>query len=417
MLGSPAFVCSTTFIQHVTRAFTVVHTHSQLSRPPASTHKHTADLSFRLHIMDAIDERIGVIMWWRMQRQRRQAHLQRVRAVMCAAQMHQLIMSPILFMNEPRAYPTRVPRVDLSSWTEADCILRFRFTLPEIERICAAMNLPQHIVVNRVRVTRAFGMAMLMRKLAWPARLTDIAPEFGLDTSSTGRIINEMATMLMTLYRDHLDLWPGLDPDRIHQCAAAISDFSPAVIDIWGFVDGTARLIARPRVNQRPNYSGYKRNHAHNFQGVVTPDGLIVSCMGPFVGSKNDLNMLDETELERTLEPLVKQPGRTLLLYGDLIYKGHPLVMSGFQAASNVGEIEYNKFMSGLRVYIETAFGQVTKLWSGNDLKRVQKTGLSPTAAYYLSAVLLTNVHTCMHPEDVNVPWLLQPPTVEEYLS
>ena len=237
-----------------------------------------------------------------------------------------------------------------------------------------------------------------------------------MDTSSTGRIVNEMATMMMQLYSEHLDLWPGLDRSRVASCAAAISAYTPSVIDIWGFVDGTARRIARPVVNQRPAYSGYKRAHTHQFQGVVTPDGLIVSCMGPFVGSKNDLNMLDETDLERRLEPLVRQADRTLLLYGDLMYKGHPLVMRGFEAPSAAEEIEYNKFMSGLRVHNETAFGKVTQLFSGMEMKRMQRTGLSPTSAYYLSAVLFTNVHTCMHPEQTNVPWQLPPPTVEEYL-
>jgi hypothetical protein len=336
---------------------------------------------------------------------------------MCAVQLHNLLLAPIPVFSEPRITPTRVPRVDLDALAEADCVLRFRFTMPEIERIASAMRLPVILVVNRVTVKRSWALAMLLRKLVWPVRLTDLAVEFGLDTSSTGRIINEMATTLMRLYGDHLQFWPGVTASHVARCAAAITAHSPEVIDIWGFIDGTGRSIARPVEHQRPLYSGYKRHHQVNYQGVVTPDGLIVSCMGPYVGSKNDLNMLVESGLEATLESLVKQHGRTLLLYADLIYKGHALIMRGFEAAVDMRERQYNVFMSGLRVHIETAFGNVTQLFSGTDLKRAQKTGLSPTSAYYLSAVLLTNVHTCMHPESSNVPWLLQPPTVEEYLT
>ena len=363
------------------------------------------------------DDDMIAVLWCRQQQRRRRAHLNRIRAALCAVQLHRLIFTPLLCVAEPRNYPTRFPRIDLSLLDDADCLLRFRFTPPEIERICAAMDLPEYIVVNRVRSTRAFAMAVLLRHLVWPTRLVDHATEFGLDSSSLGRIINEMATMLISLYAGHLDLWPGVTPAHVARCAAAVTAYSPPAIDIWGFIDGTARRIARPVLNQRPQYSGYKRAHLYQYQGVVTPDGLIVSCMGPFVGSKNDLNMLVETGLERRLEPLVKQAGRTLLLYADLIYGGHPLVMRGFDAAVTEQELMYNKFMSSLRVHVETGFGKVTQLFSGTDLKRVQRGGLSPIAAYYLCAVLFANIHTCMHPEHSNVPWLLDPPTVEEYLQ
>jgi hypothetical protein len=76
--------------------------------------------------------------------------------------------------------------------------------------------------------------------------------------------------------------------------------------------------------------------------------------MGRFVGSKNNLNMLGqlaELAWNQALDPLVRQQGRTLLLYGDLIYKGQTLVMRGF---------------------------------------------LSATAAYYHCCVLFANVHTGM---------------------
>jgi hypothetical protein len=258
---------------------------------------------------------------------------------------------------------------------------------------------------------------MLLRKLAWPARLVSLTVEFGLDYSSASRIITYMATTLMQLYGASLDLWPGLTPARIAQCAAAITAYTPGVIDTWGFIDGTSRRIARPVVHQRVSYSGFKRGHLQNYQGIVTPDGLIVSLMGPFVGSKNDLNMLAETGLEARIAPLVCQQGRTLLLYGDLIYKGQSLVMRGFEAATDPMEQRYNDLMNGLRVHIETAFGRITQLFAGTDLRRVERTGLSPTAAYYCCCVLFTNIDTCMHPENTNIPWLLMPPTVEEYLS
>jgi hypothetical protein len=135
-------------------------------------------------------------------------------------------------------------------------------------------------------VTTITALAMLLRRLAWSCRLSDLACEFGLDTTSTGRIINYIATTIADLYDSHLQLWPGVTAQRIAQYATAITNLTPAVIDTWGFIDGTRRHIARPLADQRSSYNGKEGTHTQNWQAVLTPDGLIVSLYGPFAGSK-----------------------------------------------------------------------------------------------------------------------------------
>ena len=39
----------------------------------------------------------------------------------------------------------------------------------------------------------------------------------------------------------------------------------------WGFIDGTAKSIARPIYNQRIMYSGHKRIHCLKFQVIQMP--------------------------------------------------------------------------------------------------------------------------------------------------
>ena len=62
----------------------------------------------------------------------------------------------------------------------------------------------------------------------------------------------------------------------------------------WGFIDGTARHICRPSVNQEEYYSGHKRHHCIKFQSTVTPDGLIISLLGPFSGRRHDSGKKNE---------------------------------------------------------------------------------------------------------------------------
>ena len=54
-----------------------------------------------------------------------------------------------------------------------------------------------------------------------------------------------------------------LDPEMF---ANAIHDKGAPLDQCWGFIDGTARPIARPIHNQRIMYSGHKRIHCLKFQ-------------------------------------------------------------------------------------------------------------------------------------------------------
>ena len=184
-------------------------------------------------------KKLLVVLIAQQRQQLQRAHLVIVQAILCAVQVEMLLSNPYPFLNEPRAYPTRVPRFDFATLSDDDCRLRFRFEYHEIERIAAAMDLPVVIIVNRITVTRATGLAMLLRKLVWPDRLVSLTAEFGLDYSSCSRIITYMATTVMRLYNNHLQLWPGLTSARIAQCAAAITAFTPGVVDIWQCCDVT----------------------------------------------------------------------------------------------------------------------------------------------------------------------------------
>jgi hypothetical protein len=341
-----------------------------------------------------------------------------LRIVLCLNQYRQLLTLPQWPMSVPRPRPTIGALLDLSTLTVDDCLTRFRFTLREIQRIRRAMRLPLLWTSHGLMVQTDLALALLLRRLVWPARLVDIAVEFGIDHTYCSRIINDLACHLAEVYEQHFVLWPGLTTTRMVQSASAITSEFPAVVDVWGFIDGTTRGIARPIRDQRDHYSGFKRRHQQNYQGVFTADGLLVSCCGPYLGSRNDLNMLDDSNLEQNLSGLADLPnGRRLMLFGDLIYQRRTYVLTGYRAAMSADEQLYNTYMASIRVHIERGFGKVTQQFSGTDLKRVQRALLSPTSAYYHCCVLFTNVHTCMRGHDSYVHFGLAPPTVEEYLA
>ena len=70
-------------------------------------------------------------------------------------------------------------------------------------------------------------------------------------------------------------------------CAAVKAKGCPLPY-VWALLDGTFRDFCRPckdgyaGLAQRVQYSGAKKGHGNNHQGLETPDGMIIEMHGPF---------------------------------------------------------------------------------------------------------------------------------------
>jgi hypothetical protein len=123
--------------------------------------------------------------------------------------------------------------------------------------------------------------------------------------------------------------------DGMHRARVAWSDacFSPGrcqtykqkiangkfpcpVQDLIGFLDGTCRPICKPSLFQRSMYTGWKKRHQLKWSCVVTPDGMIASCTGPYAGRRTDRHMLRSSNLKQHF--LANVPG--CVLFADSGY-------------------------------------------------------------------------------------------------
>ncbi len=97
---------------------------------------------------------------------------------------------------------------------------------------------------------------------------------------------------------------------RIALYARAISSKGVPLENIFAFPDGakfeTCRITANARLVgengrrlnlQKTIYSGHKRRHCLNYQGLTAPDGLCIHFWGPIAGSCHDTTMLRESRL------------------------------------------------------------------------------------------------------------------------
>jgi hypothetical protein len=116
--------------------------------------------------------------------------------------------------------------------------------------------------------------------------------------------LSDVAVHLWKTFGGLLEWHPLLNYNRMALCTEAISDLlesrdgnePPGYVAgeesavFWGFVDGTFRGFCRPTgyEQQRAADSGHKKDTGQKFQAIVAPDGLVMSLIGPFMGSVND---------------------------------------------------------------------------------------------------------------------------------
>ena len=112
--------------------------------------------------------------------------------------------------------------------------------------------------------------------------------------------ISEMAEAVrkLVLKFDHRRIVP-----MIPVFAAAFRKKGCPLDHMWALLDGTFRNFCRPAKDgykgaaQQVQFSGHKRHHGNNHQGLETPDGIVVEMHGPYEGRTNDQRMLNESGL------------------------------------------------------------------------------------------------------------------------
>ena len=201
----------------------------------------------------------------------------------------------------------------------------------------------------------------------------------------------------------------------------------------WALLDGTFRNFCRPAKDgyagtaQRIQWSGHKRHHGNNHQGLETPDGIVVEMHGPFEGRTHDQRMLKESGLLERIVQYCKLwafcGGVYLLIlfyvFGDRGYAhGNPALQVPYKgAALTARQTGYNLSMSKMRQPVEWSFGKVGRYFAFVDFYKNQKLYLQPVASYWQIACMLKNCHSCLYGNQTSMYFLVPTPELEEYLK
>lgn len=299
---------------------------------------------------------------------------------------------------------------------------------------------------------------MLCHRLSYPGKWSRLRKTFSRSNASCCRIVLDLVDFLIEEWGDLLYFNDVLYAVRHEEYCKVVEEKTQNMVSrISMFIDGTKCAICRPtaveslqqRLDvvaigdaaslQRVCYSGHKRKHCLNFQGVNTPDGiktdpvmndelysllfcapgLCIAFFGPVEGRRHDSTML---RMSRLLDYIREHPVLSRLgicIYGDPAYGTSDLICSPFRGAHLTEEQAiFNKTMSGVRVSIEWFFGIVKRSWAFIDWNKKHKILLSPVAKMVKVSVLLANCRTCIKGgNQISEFFNCSPPTLEDYLG
>ncbi|GAU88549.1 hypothetical protein RvY_01231-1 [Ramazzottius varieornatus] len=163
--------------------------------------------------------------------------------------------------------------------------------------------------------------------------------------------------------------------------------------------------------------------HSQSVHAIKSPHflaGLILNLYGGQRGSMHDSRLLNESKILEELHE--KQAGfvRKYVLYGDsgyakkngILHKSHSRIEIRLSKAK-----DQNTLMSKLRQSVEWCFKEVVTKFAFVDFRKQMKLYEKPVNRIYRVAVLLTNCHNCLYPNQTSRYFDLEPPSLFEYLS
>ena len=169
------------------------------------------------------------------------------------------------------------------SFDEAECKADFRFEKRDLPGLVNILGIPNQFTCSQRTVSDGMeGLCMVLRRMAYPCRYSDLIPHFGRSVPVLSMICNRVIDYIYDSHVHRLTSWNPqlLDPASLQMYCDAISRNGSPLDNCFGFIDGTVRPVCRPGEQQRVLYNGHKRVHALKFQSVVLPLGMIAHMYG-----------------------------------------------------------------------------------------------------------------------------------------
>lgn len=213
---------------------------------------------------------------------------------------------------------------------------------------------------------------------------------------------------------------------NLKRWAAAINEsgigIPPDATNVFGFVDGSQRKVCVPEgppIVAQAMWNGHKGFPSHAYLGLLSPEGLFVFFVGPFMGCNNDYEVFKMSQLYKMLDKglFADEDGKVYRPFSDMGYHCGLNILTGFREAHGNAQRLFNTTWSQQRVFVEQGFGQITNTFRMHQFMPLQRVQVSRLSVWYLMSVVLTNCQVCLYGSKAANHFKCPPPSLEEYLK
>jgi len=144
----------------------------------------------------------------------------------------------------------------------------------------------------------------------------------------------------------------------------------------------------------------------------------VIDFFGPVTIKKHDATMYAESGLDGRMHALSQKLNYNLAAYGDPAYARGTHIKHGYGGLLDQVKTFYNTNMNPHRQAVENIYGLVVRDWKYIDNWKVLKTKQAPVGVLYHVAVILANLKTLRHGNNVVQRYCMYDdlPSWEDYL-
>ncbi len=313
-------------------------------------------------------------------------------------------------------------------------------SVAQIRRLIQGFQIPEIIRVKGSKFSNEEGMLVLLMRLAYPLRWSDVLVYFpGRDRQELQKIFYAMLDFLFVnwgyLILDNRDYWNANNQlfrfaNVIREKFASLPNeayrqyFEPSEhpdgFDVFGFIDNT--IVATTRVGggplregeqaprnsnliQQAFWTGWKRLHGLKWQTTDLPNGMNYEVWGPSAARHNDNWTLSKSDLFEKMNADQAGWPRRLKLLGD----------SAYSEDVNIRIVGDGRGWSSLRQPIEWDYKDLKVTWKYMDYRHVLKLKNQPVAKIVFVCMLLRNAHVTMNGCQTSMYFNCNPPSFEHW--
>ena len=148
----------------------------------------------------------------------------------------------------------------LENLEDDECVSEFRFRKNDLPLLADSLGIPDIFKCDQRSVSDGMeALCMLLKRLAYPCRYSDMIARFAGPVPVLCMIMNKVFDFIFDMHGHRIMEWNNtvLNSRSLEIYCNAIAAKGAALENCFGFVDGTVRPICRPGQHQRVVYNGH----------------------------------------------------------------------------------------------------------------------------------------------------------------